>query len=293
MTDIVFLNGEFIPKTEAKISVFDRGFLFADGIYEVIPVENGQKIQEHLHLKRMQRSLDAIYLTNPYTHKQWQKIIDQLIEKNNLHTGFYSIYLQITRGEQERRDHAIPDKSTPTIVGFSQQYACKTPHFTQGFHAITQEDKRRKDCWIKAISLLPNILMAYNAKKAGVSHTILIRDGSAIESTSSNLFIVEKGTLITPPLTPHILPGVTRQTILHIAEQLDIPAKEESIDTNKLAHADEIWLTGSISEIAPIISLDKKPVGRGEIGPMWHKLNAAYQKLKKKPLTIRRQICQT
>lgn len=282
--NIVFLNGEFLPIEEAAISPLDRGFLFADGIYEVVPVYQGAPFGLEKHLARLARSLAEIRLSMPdYCHiDNLPQRIDELIKKNNGHN--LSVYIQITRGCSPTRTHGFPAHTTePTIfimcspMGKPQTDALNA---TQGEAAITLEDIRWARCDIKSISLLPNQLLRQQALDTGASEAILYKDGYVTEGAASNIFIVLEETLITPPLDNTILSGVTRDLLIALALQNNIRVSERPISLQELANADEIWATSSTKEILPITTLDGKPVGTGNIGPSWRKVAKLYTEAK-------------
>ena len=279
--NIVYLNGKFIPQEQATVSITDRGFLFGDGVYESIPVYEGHIFSLKQHLDRLKRSLAAIKMTPPLSDEEWHRVLHQLLEKNNKKNTDQSFYIQITRGSHPERNHAIPKNIPPTVMAL-----CLPPKNTPrdrlaaGLSAITLEDRRRKDCYVKAINLLPNILAYEEAHQAGSAEAILIRNGEALEGTSSNLFIVKDGVIQTPPLSHQILAGVTRGFILEWARQSNIPYQEKSIPEALLFSADEIWLTGSLKEIYPIVRLNNKPIGNGKVGPVWHQMKDLYEKFK-------------
>lgn len=279
---IVYLNGNFIPQEEAKISIMDRGFLFGDGVYEVIPVYDSHMVGLQQHLDRLKHSLSMIHMTPPLTDEEWKTIFKNLLEKNNQTTGIQSIYLQVTRGPEDTRKHILPETYTPTILAFLiPPKTCSRADLDKGFSAITLDDTRRRDCNIKAITLLPNILLYEEARRAGAAEAILIRNGEAVEGTSSNLFIVHNEELITPPLSSYILGGVTRELIISLAKQHNIPFEEKIITEAMLYNANEIWMTGSSKEIFPIIKLNEKPVGEGKVGTLWSRMMDFYEAHKK------------
>jgi len=276
--NIVYLNGQYLPAASATISVMDRGFLFGDGVYEVIPVYGGRLFRLEPHLQRLDQSLAGIRIDNPLTHAEWQALLEELLERNSSHGEDQSIYFQVTRGVAARRDHAFPKGITPTI------FACSNPlttpdeaYYADGLSAITATDIRWDRCNIKAITLLPNVLLRQEAIDAGGAEAILLRDGLAIEGAASNLFIVEDDTLITPPTGPQLLPGITRDLVLEIARSHNIPCREEAISEAQLRRADEVWLTSSTKEIMPVTQLDNSPVGTGRPGPLWRRLRELYQ----------------
>jgi D-alanine transaminase len=277
--NIVYSDGKYIPLDEARISVLDRGFLFADGVYEVIPIYNGKPFCKQQHLDRLQKSLQGIYMQLPFNQQQWYGIFDNLIKENNATQGNYHIYLQVTRGVASSRGHAFPDDIKPTVFIAVNKSTKVLPYqeLCRGKAAITAQDIRWSCCHIKSISLLPNILLSQQAKRAGCEEAILIRDGYAIEGASSNLFIVKNNNLITPPLSSYILGGITREIVIELARKNEILCKEQQITESELANADEIWITSSTREIYPITRLDDRPVGDGKVGSIWEKMIKLYR----------------
>jgi len=279
--NIVYLNGSFIPKEEASVSVMDRGFLFADGIYEVIPVYSGRLFRLDEHLNRLQRSLDAIRLPSPFVQKEWRAMLCELVDKNG--GGNQAIYLQVTRGIENIRDHRFPDQVKPTIFAMSNPIAKPTDEDlsnildnTQGISAITTKDIRWDRCDIKSISLLPNILLRQQALDAGSQEALLIKDGYLTEGAASNCFVIKDGIIFTPPKNELILGGITRDLIIELARNNQIECKEELINEKALNNADEIWVSSSTKEIVPVIKLNNKAVGLGEVGSLWRKMAALY-----------------
>lgn len=274
---IVYLNGEYMPQEKATVSVMDRGFLFGDGVYEVVPVYDGHMLALNEHLDRLERSLEAIHMKAPLKHDEWKTVFEELLKRNKKVSGKQSLYLQVTRGPGETRSHELPEKYEPTILAFCTPSRSRPrTELEKGFSAITLDDTRRRDCTIKAITLLPNILLYEEAKKAGAAEAILIRNGEAMEGTSSNLFIIMNNELLTPPLSQSILSGVTRELILALAKQNNIPYRETKITEDMLKNANEIWLTASGKEIYPIVTLDNKPIGGGKVGPFWGRMMDYY-----------------
>jgi len=277
----VFLNGHFLPQASATISIMDRGFLFGDGIYEVVPVFAGKMLGFDQHIARLGRSLDAIKIKNIYSIEKWREICGNLLEKNQCADQSCNIYIQITRGAEQTRAHAIPENANPTIVAFiTPAKIIPKEMLREGFSAITLEDSRRRDCHIKAINLLPNILLYNEAKLAGAFEAILLRGDFALEGTSSNLFIVKNNEIFTPPANHTILGGITRDLVLNLAKENHIAASEKDITRDMLFSADEIWLTGSSKEICPVTTLNQKPVGDGIVGPMWKIISELYEEYK-------------
>lgn len=280
--NIVYLNGKFCPDTQACVSVLDRGFIFGDGVYEVIPAYNGKLFRLPEHLQRLQNNLDAIRIKNPHSLSQWEELLCELIEENlgNSETGHFSVYLQVTRGVA-KRDHALPSNTEPTVFAMANPLQPPDKDDLQsGIKAITTDDYRWRNCQIKAISLLPNVLLRQLAIDEGASESILIRDGFATEGAASNVFIVENQKLVTPPKGPFLLPGITRDLILELAAENGIPYEEADISEERLFDADEIWMTSSTKEILPVTLLDNKAVGSGSPGPLWSKMVDLFQSFK-------------
>ncbi|MCW8944920.1 MAG: D-amino acid aminotransferase [Sedimenticola sp.] len=275
----VYLNGQFLPLEEAKISVLDRGFLFGDGVYEVIPCYAGRLFRLEHHLQRLENSLQAIRMSNPKSTAEWGEILTQLIAQ--LPGADQSIYLQITRGCTGKRDHAIPTQITPTLFAMTQpaSYPDATTLAT-GITAITLQDNRWQRCNIKATTLLANVLLRSEAMDHGAAEAILIRDELATEGATSNLFIVQEGVIITPPKSDHLLPGITRDLILELAIHHGMANQESTISREALFAADEIWLTSSTKEVMAVIELDGKRVGNGQPGPIYSQMANYYRDYK-------------
>ena len=274
-----YLNGVFLPLDQAQVSVMDRGFLFGDGVYEVIPVYGGKLFRLGHHLRRLQNSLDAIRIGNPLADADWEAMLKQLVAGNEGRDQ--SVYLQVTRGVAPRRDHAFPVDSRPTVFAMCTPcLASRDIDHEPGVSAITLADIRWQHCDIKAITLLPNILLRQQAIDADTAEAILLKDGHAIEGAASNIFIVVDGTLETPPNSAALLPGVTRDLVLELARANDIPWREIDITVERLAGADEIWLTSSTREISPVIRLDDRSVGNGRPGPLWNRMIRLFQDYK-------------
>jgi len=276
---IVYLNGAYLPLEDARISVLDRGFLFADGVYEVIPAYGGHLLRLQEHLQRLQSNLDAIRMDNPMSHSEWQAILQRLLDENAGEDQ--SIYLQVTRGVAATRNHAFPEVVTPTVFVMATQLSkVDKEQLRPGVSAITLDDIRWKACNVKSISLLGNILLRQQAHDKNAAEAILINDGKAVEGAASNVFIVRDGVLITPPTSHCLLPGITRDLILELARNNQMPCEERDISAQELATADEVWLTSSTREIMPVIELDGQPVANGKAGPIWEKMIDIYQQYK-------------
>jgi D-alanine transaminase len=275
---MVFLNGEFIPKDQASISVMDRGFLFGDGVYEVIPVYNGKIFRLSKHLKRLQNSLDSIQINNPYSLEKWQDILKQLLGQSSLTNQ--SIYLQITRGADSIRKHSF-DELTPTVFIESNPLIPKTrTELEKGYRAITQPDFRWERCDIKATSLLANIMYSQQAKQHQAEEVILHRENLITEGATSNVFIIKDNTLFTHPTDEHILPGITRDLVLESTLKCDINISETVFSMTKLMSADEVWISSSTREIMPITKIDDQLINKGQIGKHWSQVYGHYQQLK-------------
>lgn len=276
--NIVYLNNEFLPADQACVPVLDRGFIFGDGVYEVIPAYGGRLFRLDEHLQRLANSLAAVRIPNPLSNDGWTTMLNELVAQNSANDQ--SVYLQVTRGSAQR-DHAMPEIVVPTVFAMSNPLLPVSQEIReQGVAAITLDDIRWQRCHIKAISLLPNILLRQEALDQGAAEAILIRDGVATEGAASNLFVVTDGTLTTPPTGPFLLPGITRDLILELAAANDIPHREKDIHRNDLQSADEIWLTSSTKEILPVTQLDGKAVANGQPGPLYQRMLTLYQDFK-------------
>ena len=275
---IVYLNGKFLPIEQASVSVMDRGFIFGDGVYEVIPVYGGRLFRLEQHLQRLARSLAEIRLSNPLPVEKWRQCLQELVRRNG--DGDQSVYVQITRGAAPR-DHAFPKDVQPTVYAASSQLKPLPADLAeQGVAAITVEDNRWQRCDIKAITLLANILLRQQAIDQGAAEAILVRDGKVNEGAASNLFIVKDGVVVTPPKGPDLLPGITRDLILELAATHGIDHREAVISPEDLKRASEVWLSSSTREILPVTRLDQRPVGNGMPGPVWRRMMDLYQDYK-------------
>jgi D-alanine transaminase len=277
----VYLNGQFLPINEAKISVLDRGFIFGDGVYEVIPVYSHRAFRLAEHLQRLRHSLGEIKLANPHSDAEWTDIIQQLIAGNAPEDQY--LYLHITRGVA-KRDHAFPNPPVAPTV-FVMSYPLNTPPdelLQSGISAITAPDNRWLRCDIKAISLLPNVLLRQMAIDAGCAETIMIRNNEFMtEGAASNIFVVKNGMLLAPPKDNLMLPGITYDVILELAAANNIPHQIRKVLLGEVFDADELLLTSSTKEVLAITQLDGKPVGNGKPGAMFAKLHQLYQNFKR------------
>jgi D-alanine transaminase len=278
MTDVVYLNGQYLPIAQARVPVLDRGFIFGDGVYEVIPVYSGHPFRLGEHLSRLQHSLDGIRLDNPHTPEEWAEVMRGLLARNPGEDQY--IYLHITRGVA-KRDHAFPKGVAPTV--FLMVNPLVTPAQSQresGVAAVTALDNRWLRCDIKAISLLPNVLLRQFAVDAGAAETILLRDGFLTEGAASNILVVRQGVLLAPPKTHLILPGVTYDVVLELAASHGITHEVREISEFELRSAEEIWLTSSTREVLAVATLDGKAVGSGKPGPLGQRMYQLYQNYK-------------
>jgi D-alanine transaminase len=274
----VFLNGEYLPAEQAQVSVLDRGFLLGDGVYEVIPVYNGLPFRLKEHLQRLQRSLNGVRMANPYDEAGWGEIIKQLVKQNG--DGNQAVYLQVTRGVAPR-DHVFPEGVEPTAFVMTNPIKPLPEWFKQdGIKAITVDDIRWAQCDIKAITLLPNSLLRQQAQDAGAQEALLIRDGYMTEGSASNSYAVIDGVIFTAPKDEKVLPGITRDLVLELAESAGIPYREEAVSAEQLKSAEEIWISSSTRELLPVTALDGQAVGRGKPGPLWQQLDTLYQRYK-------------
>lgn len=271
----VYLNGQYLPIEDAKISVLDRGFIFADGVYEVIPVYEGCIFRLEEHLQRLDANLDALHISRPYDLSQWKNILGKLIGENIQEDS--TLYIQITRGSAPR-EATIDQLNIPTI--FAMIRPLLKTDYSAGISAIVAEDIRWKYCHIKTISLLPNVLLRYQAEQLGAIEAILIRDGYVTEGASSNVFIVQDGTIKTPRNSNHLLSGVTRNLLVQLLSASNLSCQETPIKEEELRQADEIWLTSSTREIMPVTKLDSNLVGSGAPSDIFKQVVEIYQQFK-------------
>ena len=272
---LVYLNGDYLPLTEARVSVLDRGFIFGDGIYEVVPVFGGRAFRFSEHLRRLTRSLEAIGLEVSLGADDWSKLVAELLARNALSDA--SVYIQITRGVAPR-NHAAPAHCQPTVFAMASPLILAediTP-----VAAISLPDLRWQRCDIKAISLLPNVMARTAAVEAGAYEALLFRENFLTEGAASNVFVVKDGRIMTPPHSAFILPGITRDALVEaLAASADAIA-EVQIPRAVVASADELWLSSSTRDIVPVTILDGKPVGDGNPGPVYRRVLARYLQFK-------------
>ena len=270
--NIAYLNGQYLPIEQAKISPLDRGFLFGDGVYEVVPSYKGKLVGFLPHLQRMNDGLEAIGISTGWSESQWLDLCLKLIQQNG--AGNLGIYLQISRGTYDTRAHRFPDKVNPTIFAFCFEIPpapVADKSLAKTYTVSTARDIRwdRRD--IKSTSLLGNVLHYQQGVEQGNQETLLFNDRNELtEASSCNAFIVKNGSVITPPLDHQKLPGITRQILIDILRNDgNISVEERAVTMDEVAKADEVWITSSSREIAPVIAIDSVPVGDGQVGDVW------------------------
>jgi len=277
--DVVFLNGELLPLEEAKVPVLDRGFIFGDGVYELVPVYSRVAFRIDEHLARLERSLDEAKIRNPYSRQRWREIIYQLVDAQPFEDQ--GVYFQVTRGVA-RRDHAFPRDAQPTV--FMMANPLVNPPRAQvdaGGTAVSAQDNRWLRCDIKSISLLGNVLARQISADAGASETILFRDGKLTEASASNVFIVKRGVIVSPPKSSLILPGITYDVVTELARANGMPLEFRDVAEAEVRAADEIWVTSSSKEVLAIVSLDGRKIGDGKPGPQFRRMYELYQEFKR------------
>jgi len=279
----IYLNGRWLAPQDATVSVMDRGFLFGDGIYEVIPVYSRRPFRLAQHLARLQRSLDAIGIANPQTQDEWSELVLRLVQEAEW--SDQSIYIQVTRGPMAVRNHAFPKQATPTAVMFAE--AMNTPSaelVQQGVTAVSAADIRWLRCDIKATSLLANCLLRQQAVAAGCAEAVLFRDGFLTEGAAASIFVIKGGVLLAPIKNHLMLPGITYDVILELAAAHGLPCEVRDITEDEVRTADELWLASSTREVLPIVLLDGKKVGAGDTagkpGPIFIRMHTWYQDYK-------------
>lgn len=277
----IYLNGQFVPSDQAKVSVMDRGFLFGDGVYEVIPSYGGHFLRLEPHLDRLDASLAAVGMPNPLTREAWRAMLQRLIGTPPVPDQ--SVYLQVTRGVAPERDHLCPAGIEPTVMAIAKPLKPRKPEIaTDGVACITHPDIRWLRGEIKSISLIAAVMMRREAEDAGALETIMVRDGMVTEGAVSNVFMVRDGDLLTPPKGHLLLPGITRELALVLAEENGMRFREDAIPVEALRQADEIWLSSSTREVLPVTRLDGQSVGSGQPGPLWRRMDALYQDYKER-----------
>jgi D-alanine transaminase len=272
--DIVYVNGSFLPRAEARVSVDDRGFVFGDGVYEVLRAINGRLFASRFHNQRLERSLDGvrIQLKGKDSPGRFVDIGKQLLEENNLLEGEAIVYMQVTRGAATRAHHFPPADTPPTVYISVARFKPYADLAASGASVITHPDLRWGRCDLKTLNLLPNVLASQTAKERGAFEAMLVRDGIVTEGAKTNFFGVVNGTLRTHPCDTHILPGITRSVLRDLARELGIELDETPIKAGEIPKLSELFLTGTTTDVMPVVNVDDRPVGKGKPGELTRKL---------------------
>jgi D-alanine transaminase len=277
---MVFLNGKWLPLEEAKVPVLDRGFIFGDGVYELVPVYSRVAFRIDEHLARLERSLGETRIRNPYSRPQWRELIYRLVDAQPFDDQ--GVYFQVTRGVA-KRDHAFPADAEPTVFMMSNPLVTPPKEVVQkGGIAVTAQDNRWLRCDIKSISLIGNCLLRQLSAEAGAAETILFRDGKLTEASASNVFVVKRGMIQSPPKSSLILAGITYDVVTELAHANALPLEFREVTEAEVRGADEIWVTSSSKEVLPIVALDGARVGDGRPGPLFARMYQLYQEFKQK-----------
>jgi D-alanine transaminase len=272
---IAHFNGKLLPLDQISISPLDRGFIFGDGVYEVIPVYAGVPLRAREHFERLQRSMDEIQLSNPHSVDEWMKITADLLRH---HPGDQAVYIQVTRGAPQKRDHVIPKGLQPTVFMMSNPMTTPSREAIEnGVACVTSRDFRWEKCHVKSTSLLGNVLARQISVDAGATETILFRDGFLTEASSSNVFVVKAGVVLAPPRDNLILMGITYDLVQQLAREGAVKLEVRQVTEAEVRSADEIWLSSSTKEVLAVTTLDGKPVGSGKPGAAFKRMHALYQ----------------
>ena len=277
---ICYLNGQYLPFDAARISPFDRGFLFGDGAYEMMPVYAGRPFRAAQHGARLTHSLAAILMEDPKSAAEWRALFADLIEKNG--GGDQALYWQVTRGVERGRNHAPLPKITRTVFAFASPLVLPSAAVREhGLACVTTADTRWSRCDIKSTALLANVLLRQLSVDANAGETILLRDGKLTEGSSSAVHVVIGAELLTPPYSQEILPGTTRSVLEELAERAGIRHRAIPVSESALRGADEIWISSAAREVVPVTELDGKPVAAGVPGPLWRRVYDELQQYKR------------
>ena len=277
---MVFLNGKFLPIEEAKVPVLDRGFIFGDGVYELVPVYSRVPFRLDEHLSRLEHSLGEARIRNPYSRAQWRDIIFRLIDAQAFEDQ--GIYFQVTRGVA-KRDHAFPKDAEPTVFMMSNPLVNPpAEQIEKGGFAVSAVDNRWLRCNIKSISLIGNCLLRQLSAEAGGAETILFRDGKLTEASASNVFVVSKGVILSPAKGNLILPGITYDVITELAQANAMALELRDVTEAEVRGADEVWVTSSSKEVLAIVELDGRKIADGKPGPVFRRMHSLYQEFKQK-----------
>ena len=275
----VYLNGNFLPIEEAKISPLDRGFIFGDGVYEVIPFYAGRGLRMREHLRRLQRSMNELEIENPYAIEHWESTITALIERNG--GGNVGVYIQVTRGVA-KRDFPPPKGLTQTVFMMVNPLATPKPEiYAKGISCVSLDDNRWLKCHIKSVALLGAVLLKHESNQGGYDEAVLFRDGYLTESSASNIAAVKSGVILCPPMDNLILPGITYELMIELARKNNMPLEIRRVARKEVKKADELWIMSSTKEVAPIVLLDDKPIGTGQPGPVFKQMYQHFQDYKR------------
>jgi D-alanine transaminase len=272
---IVYLNGDFLPMSEARIPVLDRGFIYGDGVYELVPFYARRPFRLPQHLARLQHSLDGIRLANPFADTEWDGLLRELAARQPFDDQ--AVYLQVTRGVA-KRDHAFPKGVAPTVFMMSNPLPLPgREQVERGVAVVTAEDNRWRRCDLKTISLVGNVLMRQLAADAGAIETVMFRDGFLTEASASNVLVVKDGGIVAPPKDNLILPGITYDAALEFAQEAGIPIVVRPVPRAEALAADEMWLSSSTKEVLAITTVDGRPFAGGAPGPVFRRLRAVFE----------------
>ena len=275
----VYLNGEFMPVENAKISPLDRGFIFGDGVYELIPYYAGRGLRAVEHLKRLQRSLDELQIDNPYPLEHWESLIGSLVEKNG--GGNIGVYIQVTRGVA-KRDFPPPPGLTQTVFMMANPLATPKPEiYENGISCVSLDDSRWLRCQVKATALLGAVLLKHEGNQAGADEVVLFRDGYLTESSASNIAVVKNAVILCPPMDNLILAGITYELMIELARKHNMSLAIRRVHRREVKKADELWIMSSTKEVVPIVKLDDKPIGDGKPGPVFRQMRKRFDEYKR------------
>ena len=276
---ICYLNGEFVPLSEAKIPVLDRGFILGDGVYEVVPAYRRALFRLPEHLARLGYSLGAVRIPNPHDVAGWTKLLQGVVDRNPWDDQ--SVYLQVTRGVAPRSQEFPKTPVVPTVFAMANPLKSPTPEErAQGVAVVVRDDYRWHRCDIKSVSLLANCLLRQEAEDAGAVESILVRDGRVTEASTCNVFLVKNGTIVNPPKDNLILPGITYDLVLELARANGLPVEVRQVRLEELFAADEVWLSSSTKEVLPVTNIDGRTVGAGRPGPVYARMYQLFQDYK-------------
>lgn len=278
------LNGDIVAADAARVSPFDRGFLFGDGIYEVVPSYDGKPFRLEAHFERLESGLGALGIVNPHSRARWTELVQELIAANG--GGDMGIYLEVTRGVGRGRDFLPEPDMRPTVFGFCWRLGASRPgQLQRGLAVVTLQDIRWSRCDIKSVALLGPVMLRMEAARRGADEAILVRGDRLAEGSSSAVFIVDRGRIATPPASHERLPSITRLVVADVLDALSLPLDVREIRTDELFTADEIWIASSTREALPVTQVDGKTVGTGRPGPLWQRMFDEFQALKNREAT--------